>query len=77
MTAESRVDIKGIVDRVGPIAREHAEESERLRQLAKPVVDVMIEQRVFKCLVPRSLGGLESASKILLGLPPESPMILL
>ena len=48
MTAESRVDIKGIVDRVGPIAREHAEESERLRQLAKPVVDVMIEQRVFK-----------------------------
>ena len=59
MTAESRVDIKAIVDRVGPIAREHAEESERLRQLAQPVVDVMIEQRVFKCLVPHALGGLE------------------
>src|SRR6185295_10726896 len=56
---ESRVDVAKIVERIAPVAREYAEQSEHDRNLAQPVVDAMIEQRVFKMLVPQSLGGLE------------------
>jgi alkylation response protein AidB-like acyl-CoA dehydrogenase len=59
MSIYSDVDIDAIVKRIGPVAREYADQSERERNLAQPVVDVMIEQKAFKTMTPKSLGGLE------------------
>ena len=59
MSIYSTVDIDAIVKRIGPVAREYANESEQQRNLAQPVVDVMIEQKAFKTMTPSSLGGLE------------------
>jgi alkylation response protein AidB-like acyl-CoA dehydrogenase len=59
MAVEFSVDLAKIVDRIAPVARQYADDSERNRNLAQPIVDAMIEQRVFKMLVPQSLGGLE------------------
>lgn len=59
MVVEAPVDVTKIVERIAPVAREYADQSERDRNLAQPIVDAMIEQRVFKQLVPESLGGLE------------------
>ncbi len=53
------VNLEEIVARIAPIAKENAEVSERNRNLAPAVVEAMIEERLFKTLTPRSLGGLE------------------
>ena len=59
-TAEApSVNLAEIVARIAPIAKENAEISERECNLAQPVVEAMIEERLFKTLTPRSLGGLE------------------
>lgn len=59
MSIYSDVDIAAIVNRIGPVARQHADDSEQQRNLAQPVVEVMIEQKAFKTMTPKSLGGLE------------------
>jgi alkylation response protein AidB-like acyl-CoA dehydrogenase len=45
---------------LGPVIRQHADEGERERRLAAPVVDALAEAGLFNLAVPRSLGGLES-----------------
>lgn len=50
---------------VGTLA-EHAEESERLRQLAAPSVHAMTEAGMWRILTPRTYGGWE-AGLFLLG----------
>lgn len=42
---------------LAPLIREQAEESERLRRLATPVVDALHEARLFRMLQPPALGG--------------------
>jgi len=43
-----------------PLIREHAEESSQERRVAPEVVDALEEAGLFKLLVPRRLGGLET-----------------
>lgn len=45
---------------LGPIIRQHADEAERRRRLSRPVVDALVEARMFQLFLPRSLGGLET-----------------
>lgn len=47
------------VAEIEPVLRERADEGERLRRLADPVVEAMREAELFQMVVPRSLGGLE------------------
>ena len=42
---------------VGPTLREHAEENERLRHLAAPVVDALHEHQLFSIFAPAEVGG--------------------
>src|SRR5437762_5829690 len=44
---------------LGPVIREHAEEAERERRLAKPVLDALARGGFLRLYGPRSLGGLE------------------
>ena len=49
-----------LVDRaraLSPLIRAHADESERLRRLATPVVDAFHEAGLFRMLQPESIGG--------------------
>lgn len=49
-----------LVDRaraLSPLIRAHADESERLRRLAAPVVDAFHETGLFRMLQPESIGG--------------------
>jgi alkylation response protein AidB-like acyl-CoA dehydrogenase len=51
-----------LIDRareLAPLIREHSEEAERERRLAKPVQDALIAAGFQRLLTPRSLGGLE------------------
>src|SRR5687768_4526145 len=43
-----------------PIIREHADEAERERRLARAVVDAMRESGLFRMFTPRAYGGSES-----------------
>lgn len=45
---------------LGPMIREHADEAERERRLARPVVDAMRESGLFRMFTPRAYGGSES-----------------
>lgn len=40
-----------------PLIAQHADEAERERQLARPVVDALVNAGVFRLLVPSALGG--------------------
>jgi len=42
---------------IAPLIRAHADESERLRRLATPVVDAFHEAGLFRMLQPNSIGG--------------------
>lgn len=44
---------------LGPLIREHADQGERDRRLARPVVDALLEAGFQRMFTPRSLGGLE------------------
>ena len=44
-----------------PLIREHANETERSRRLAQPVVDALRRTRLFTMGLPTSLGGAEIA----------------
>ena len=44
---------------LGPLIRQHANEAERQRRLSRPVVQALVEARMFQLFLPRSLGGLE------------------
>jgi alkylation response protein AidB-like acyl-CoA dehydrogenase len=44
-----------------PLVRAYADESERERRLAAPVVDALRAQGLFAMGLPRSLGGLETS----------------
>ena len=45
---------------IAPVVREYADESERVHQLADPVVAGMKRLGLFRCLTPKSLGGYEA-----------------
>ncbi len=47
------------VNRVRPVAIAHAEDSDRRRTLAPPVVDALRDSGLFALAVPRALGGAE------------------
>lgn len=45
---------------LGPLIREHAQEAEQSRRLARPVVDALTNARLFQLALPRALRGLET-----------------
>jgi alkylation response protein AidB-like acyl-CoA dehydrogenase len=46
--------------RLGPLIREHSTEAERGRRMAPPVIAALREAGLFRLLLPRALGGLET-----------------
>jgi alkylation response protein AidB-like acyl-CoA dehydrogenase len=61
VTATTRkAGVPASVERLLPLAAEHAEASERSRQLAEPVVEALRQAGVFQMLVPRAIGGGET-----------------
>jgi alkylation response protein AidB-like acyl-CoA dehydrogenase len=44
---------------IGPLIREHADEGEKARRLSPKVFSALKEARLFRMLLPHSLGGLE------------------
>jgi alkylation response protein AidB-like acyl-CoA dehydrogenase len=42
---------------LAPLIRAHADESERLRRLASPIVDALHETGIFRMMLPEVLGG--------------------
>jgi indole-3-acetate monooxygenase len=46
--------------RLGPLIREHAEAGEQRRRLSAEVIDAMREAGLFRMLLPKALGGLET-----------------
>jgi indole-3-acetate monooxygenase len=61
MTVNASVD--SLVEnamRIAPIIRQHAAEAEQQRRLSRPVVDAMLEGRLFSMARPRAFGGLEA-----------------
>jgi alkylation response protein AidB-like acyl-CoA dehydrogenase len=49
---------------LAPLIREHADESERNRRLAKPVVDAFTSAGLFRIAAPRSVGGFETEPRV-------------
>jgi alkylation response protein AidB-like acyl-CoA dehydrogenase len=45
---------------LGPTIREHADQTERERRLARPVLDAMRDAGLFRMFTPRALGGSET-----------------
>ena len=68
MTSDTRheahtSDASSLLDaarRLGPLIREHAEAGEQRRRLSAEVIDAMREAGLFRMLLPKSLGGLET-----------------
>ena len=50
---------------LAPLIRAHADESERLRRLATPVVDAFHDAGLFRMTLPRYLGGGEAPITVL------------
>ncbi len=46
--------------KLAPVIRDHNEETERERRLARPVLDALHESGLLRMFTPRSLGGLEA-----------------
>jgi alkylation response protein AidB-like acyl-CoA dehydrogenase len=42
---------------LAPLIAQHADEAERERRLARPVVDALVNAGLFRLLVPQALGG--------------------
>ncbi|EHR00390.1 acyl-CoA dehydrogenase family protein [Bradyrhizobium sp. WSM471] len=62
----------GLVERalaIAPLVTSEADEIERTRRLTPPVVDALIENGLYRALLPQSLGGVEA--------PPEAFMQML
>ncbi len=61
MPTAERVRVQSeLIDRVralGPLIRAHADESERIRRLAAPIVDAFHDAGLFRMLQPPSIGG--------------------
>jgi alkylation response protein AidB-like acyl-CoA dehydrogenase len=59
MAASERVlaDLTERARALAPLIRAHADESERARRLAAPVVDALHEAGLFRMMLPESLGG--------------------
>jgi alkylation response protein AidB-like acyl-CoA dehydrogenase len=60
MTAqEASATLLNAVDTLEPLIRQHADEAERHRRLALPVVRALTDAGIFRMCVPLALGGLE------------------
>lgn len=53
-------ELLGAARRIGPLIRSHVEAGERGRRLSAEVIGAMREAGLFRMLLPRSLGGLET-----------------
>jgi alkylation response protein AidB-like acyl-CoA dehydrogenase len=53
------MDVVGLARSLQPIVREHADEAERQRHLARPVVAALAEAGLFRMAAPAVYGGLE------------------
>src|SRR4030088_2975362 len=57
----------GLIERAGwlaPLIAREADEIERTRRLTQPVVSALIENGLYRALLPESLGGPEAAPEI-------------
>ncbi|MGY8665608.1 acyl-CoA dehydrogenase family protein [Bradyrhizobium sp. UFLA05-109] len=57
----------GLVERarlIAPLIAREADEIERTRRLTPPVVDALIENGLYRALLPQSLGGTEAAPEV-------------
>src|SRR3974377_895460 len=62
----------GLVERaraLAPLIAQEADEIERTRRLTQPVISALIQNRLYRALLPQSLGGAEA--------PPEAFMQML
>src|SRR4051794_10896130 len=53
------MDVVGLARSLQPVVREHADEAERRRQLAPPVLRALAEAGLFRMAAPAVYGGLE------------------
>ena len=60
MTTIERTSLADAVQSVAPTVREYADQSERERRLAPPVIEAMKDAGLFRGLAPESLGGAEA-----------------
>jgi alkylation response protein AidB-like acyl-CoA dehydrogenase len=58
-TAAAIDDLPARAKAVASIADQHADEGDRVGQLAQPVVDALLRERILAMWVPRTLGGSE------------------
>ena len=58
-TQEASATLLNTVDMLEPLIRQHADEAERHRRLALPVVQALTDAGLFRMCVPLALGGLE------------------
>ena len=58
-TQEASATLLKAVDTLEPLIRQHADEAERHRRLALPVVQALTDAGIFRMCVPLALGGLE------------------
>ena len=57
----------GLVDRaraLAPVITRDADEIERTRRLTEPVVSALIENGLYRALLPQSLGGAEAPPEV-------------
>ena len=62
----------GLIERaraLAPLITSEADEIERTRRLTKPVVTALIENGLYRALLPQSLGGAEAPPEIFMRFP--------